>query len=360
MNLFEYIKKYGDFTFFDRPFNEVDSAILSAISYIDFNNIVSDTKNEMSLSNALEIFLSTKDLKKFVKLGFFQKDVLKMIRIVKDKIRYRNIMLSNFVYDVTFDKQFCAITMKLPTKEKIIVYEGTDHNLVGWEEDFAMVYKFPVPADIDAISYINKNVGLFDNNVIVIGHSKGGHLAMTAAMNAKWHVKLKIKKVYNFDGPGFRFAEINSNNFKHMQKKLEYIVPSYSVFGLLLRHPDVIRTIKSTRKDLFAHSVFTWEVKENHFLYEPLSRLSKNLDESIIMWLELHDDNERKKIVTDIFEYLRKSGVKTIMDITKFKVVLSLIKNLDDLDDSTKKILGHFVKYNVDYYVHNRKDETKI
>ncbi len=356
-NLFDYAKNYGDFTFFDKPFNEVDAAIMSAVSYVDFNNIVPNGKKSISLSNALEIFLRTKDLKKYVKLGFFQKDIIKLVRIIKDKIRFRNIMLSNFVYDITFDKQFCAITMKLPTKEKLIVYEGTDHNLVGWEEDFAMIYRFPVSADKDAISYINKNVGMFDNNVIVIGHSKGGHLAMTAAMYAKWYVKLKIKKVYNFDGPGFRFSEITSNNFKRMQKKLEYIVPNYSIFGLLLRHPEVIRTIKSNRKDLFAHSVFTWEVKENHFLYEPLSRLSKNLDESIVMWLELHDDQEREKIVSDIFEYLRKSGVSNIMDITNFKIVLSLIKNLDDLDSSTKNILRHFVKYNVDYYIHNRKEE---
>ena len=130
----------------------------------------------------------------------------------EDKIRYRNISLSNYVYDVTFEKQFSALTFKLPTGEKVIAFEGTDNNLVGWEEDFAMIYKFPVPADKDAISYINENVSLFDKSVIVVGHSKGGHLAMTAAAFSHWYVKLKIKSVYNLDGPGFRYNEINSSN----------------------------------------------------------------------------------------------------------------------------------------------------
>lgn len=359
-SLFEYAKNYGDSTFFDLPFNEVDAAILSSVAYVDLNNIVPSEKIEVPLSSALENFLDNKDLKKYIKLGFLQKDIVKMVRIIKDKIRYRNIILSNYVYDVTFDKQFCAITMKLPTKEKLIVYEGTDHNLVGWEEDFQMLYKFPVPADKDAVSYINKHVSFFDNKVIVLGHSKGGHLAMSAAMFAKWHVKMKIKKVYNFDGPGFRYNEINSKRFLQMQKKLEYIVPNYSLFGLLLRHPDNIRTIKSSRNDILAHSVFTWEVRETYFLYEPLSRISKNIDKSIIMWLEQHDDIQREHIVRDVFEYLRKSGVTKIMDMTKLKVIINLIKNIDDLDDSTKNLLGHFVKYNVEYHVHNRKDEIEI
>ena len=360
MTLIEYVKQIGDYTFFEEKFNEIDAAVLSAVTYVDFNPVFKNDKIELPLGSALEIFLAKGDLKQFGKNGFIQKDIIKLVRIIKDKIRYRNITISNYVYDVTFDKQFSALTMKLPTKEKVIAYEGTDHNLVGWEEDFAMIYKFPVPADKDAIAYINRNVSLFDKDVIVLGHSKGGHLAMTAATFGNWYVKLKIKEVYNFDGPGFRYNEIESRKFKRMSKKLKYIVPNYSLFGLLLRHPENIRTVKSNRKDIIAHSVFTWEIEGNQFIDEPLSRISKNLDKSIVMWLEQHDDEQREKLVKDVFEYFKKSGVKNLMDVTKFKIIIALLKNLDDLDDSSKKLLNNFIKYNVEYHVHNRKDDILI
>lgn len=358
MSLIDYVKKNGAFTFFEKEFNEVDAIIMSALVYIDYNNIIKDEK--MTLGSVLDLFLKNIDLKKFSKRGLFQKDILKIAKEVKDKIRYRGILLSNYVYDVTYNKQFCAITMKLPTKQKLIVYEGTDHNLSGWEEDFMMTYQFPIPADIDAIKYFNDNVSIWDRNVIVLGHSKGGHLAMSAAMLCKWYKKFAIKKVYNFDGPGFLDEQINSKKFIRMSKKLEYIVPNYSFFGLLLRHPDNIRVVKTTKKDLMAHSMFNWLVKENSFMLDSLSRVSRNLDRSIIMWLEQHDFEERKKIVTDVFNYFRSNGINSVNDFYVLKNIFSLVKNLDDLDVETRRLLNSFIKYNYNYHILNKEDEILI
>lgn len=358
ISLIDYVKTNGDYTFFEKKFNEVDAVLMSAIVYVNFSNIIKDV--EVSLGDALEKYLKVTDRKTIIKLDFIQKDIYKLVKVIKDKIRYRGILLSNYVYDVTYNKQFCAITMKLPTGEKLIVYEGTDHNLVGWEEDFTMLYQFPVPADTDAINYLNDNVSIWDKNVIVLGHSKGGHLAMTAATFCKWYKKFAIKKVYNFDGPGFRYDEFNSKKFKRMTKKLEYIIPNYSIFGLLLRHPEEVKVVKTTKKDIMAHSMFNWLVEEENFVFDRLSRISRNLDKSIIMWLEQHDDEERKKVVTDVFKYLKDNGIEKITDMVKLKNVFTLIKNLDDLDKGTKDLLSHFIKYNIDYHVANKNDEIII
>lgn len=358
ISLIDYVKANGDYTFFEKKFNEVDAVLMSAIVYVNFSNIIKDV--EVSLGDALEKYLKVTDRKTIIKLDFIQKDIYKLVKVIKDKIRYRGILLSNYVYDVTYNKQFCAITMKLPTGEKLIVYEGTDHNLVGWEEDFTMLYQFPVPADTDAINYLNDNVSIWDKNVIVLGHSKGGHLAMTAATFCKWYKKFAIKKVYNFDGPGFRYDEFNSKKFERMTKKLEYIIPNYSIFGLLLRHPEEVKVVKTTKKDIMAHSMFNWLVEEENFVFDRLSRISRNLDKSIIMWLEQHDDEERKKVVTDVFKYLKDNVIEKITDMVKLKNVFTLIKNLDDLDKGTKDLLSHFIKYNIDYHVANKNDEIII
>lgn len=354
MNLIDYVKEYGNYTFFEKEFNEVDAAILSFIIYIDFNNIVDDKNIKIRLDSALEKFLNHYDLKKFVSRGIFNKDILKLSKLLKDKNRFKDILLSNYIYDVTFDKQFGAITMFLPTKQKIIVFEGTDHTLAGWEEDFTMVYKFFVPAQLDAVKYVNKNVSLFDKNVILLGHSKGGHLAMVGAGFCNPLIKFKIKKIYNFDGPGFRKEQIESRNFKSISKKLCHIVPYYSIVGLLLDHGNNIKSVKSSRIAIYAHSIFTWDIREDSFVLAPLSKLSENLDKSIKLWLELHNDVERERIIKDVFDYFRKSGIENLFDIKKINNLISLIKNNNELDKETKEVLGHFIKFNLEYHLNNK------
>ncbi len=352
-NIFDYVKEYGNKTFFEVEFNEVDASILSLLTYLDFNNIVSNKKNTSHLGNVLEYFLNYYDIKSFQKRGLIQKNIIKLCKVLKNTLRYKDILLYNYIYKISFDEQFSAITMKLPNNTIVIAYEGTDHNLVGWEEDFAMCYKFPVSAETDAIKYLNKCTSILDKDIIVLGHSKGGHLAMIASMYCNPLIKLKIKSIYNFDGPGLRQKEISSSKYKSIIKKLNHIVPNYSVVGLLLRHNESFKTIKSNRKDLFAHSIFTWEVNKSDFEVTGLSKLSKNLDQSIIIWLDQHSDNEREKIVKDIFSYLRKHSITNIKDLTKIKNVLLLIKNHKDFDLETKNLISNFIKFNFDYYIAN-------
>lgn len=357
--IFDYIKENGNQTFFEKEFTEVDAAILAAISYINFEHIVSDNKEKVKLGNALEYFLHYGDIKEFMKRGFVQKDLLKLCRMLKDKIRYKDILLFGYVYKVSFDEQFCAISMKLPDGKIVISYEGTDHNLAGWEEDMALCYKFPVPSQTDAIRYLHRHVSLFDREVILVGHSKGGHLAMVAGMFANPLFKFKIKKIYNFDGPGLRKKEITSAKYESIEKKLYHIVPHYSLFGLLLRHGERYISVKSSRKDFFAHSLFTWEIVQSQFKREPLSKLSRNLDKSIILWLDQHNDQEREKIAKDIFSYFRKAGLTNFVEIMKLKSIISLLKCSSDLDKETRDMLNQFVKFNFDYYMNNR-DEVEL
>jgi hypothetical protein len=168
---------------------------------------------------------------------------------------------------------------------------------------------------------------------------------------------MKISSVYNFDGPGFRLKEVSSRKYKSMEKKLEYLIPHYSLFGVLLRHNKPAKVVKGTRKDIMAHSVFNWEIKGTSFVQETLSSLSRNLSRSTIMWLELHDDEEREHIVRDVFDYIKNAKITYLGDVTKLKNIITLIRSIDELDDDTKMWLKHFLKYNVDYHLNNLKEE---
>lgn len=359
-NIYDYVSDYGNQSFFDKKFTEVDAAILSLISYIDLTNIVYPKKQYVSLGNALNYFINYYDLKAFYKRGFFQKDLVKLCKAIKDKKRFKDILLYRYYYNITFNSQFCGLTMKLPNGVVVVSYEGTDHNLVSWEEDLALSYQFPVPSEKEAISYINKSVSLFDKEVIVVGHSKGGHMALVASMFANPVIRMKIKSVYNFDGPGLRKREFESLKYKNVSKKLYHIVPQYSIVGLLMRHGDNIKSVKSNRFDIYAHSPFTWEIKEDAFVLSPLSKVSKNLDKSIIIWLDEHDDEARERIAKDIFDYLKKSGITNVTEMMKMNNVLSLIKNSGEIDKETKELLSNFIKFNLEYCINNRKDVNEI
>lgn len=354
-NIIDYVKKYGNKSFLDLEFNDLDAAIFSLLSYIDFYNIVPSKKREISLKNALDYFLTFYDLKKFIKHGFSRRELLTLCKLIKDKERYKDIKLLNYIYKIDWQEQFGALTLKLPNGITVVSFEGTDHTLAGWEEDFTMSYKFPVSCETTAIKYLN-NISIFTKQLIIVGHSKGGHLSIVASMFANPLIKMKIKKVYNFDGPGLRSNIIKSHKYHSISKKLSHIIPDHSIIGLLLRHNSNLTVVSSTRKDFYAHSIFNWQTEKTKFKTSKLSHLSANLDKSIILWLDEHNDYERENIVKNLFEYLRKNGITDVTKLVKLKTLFTLIKNRKDLDKETKNVLANFIKFNYDYHVNNKQN----
>ncbi|MEI3499052.1 MAG: Mbeg1-like protein [Bacilli bacterium] len=62
-------------------------------------------------------------------------------------------------------------------KEKIISFKGTDSSLIGWLENFRLAYEYPTYTQKLAIDYLKNNISFLDQDVYVVGHSKGGNLA---------------------------------------------------------------------------------------------------------------------------------------------------------------------------------------
>lgn len=354
-NIYSYVKQYGNTSFKEEPVNYVDYAILTTVTYLFLDGIVPNDNQTISLKDALERFLELTDYKYFLTRGFDQKNLYNMAKKLVVASRYNTILLNNYIYKMTTDEQFSAVTMHLPNGIKYICYEGTDDNLIGWEEDFRLAYEYPIPAQIDAIKYINKNISLFDKEVIVGGHSKGGNLALVGAMNTNIFKRYKIKQIYSFDGPGLLKEQFYSKKYKKIGNKYCHIIPNYSIVGSMLYNNEA-EVVKSSRIDIYAHSIFFWYIDDKEFVHVPLSKISKNLQKSIIIWLENHTLEERKKIVKDIFVLLNDLGFKTIMDLMKVKNIIKIVRNLNRFDDSTKKLLKDFVKFNFDYYLEHRKE----
>ena len=343
MNIFDYIKKNGCYTFSELEFNDVDNFVFCALVYSDLGNYVSNNRfNKRTVYNVGVDFFRDFDKKQknitAVRVG------IKVLREIMNVRRYRDLLLYNYSYEANEKQQFCALTIEINKKLVYVAFEGTDALISGWHEDFEMVYKFPVPAQKRAIDYINRHF-LFNNKDIIIGgHSKGGNLAMVASMYANFWVKDRILKIYVNDGPGLRKKEIDSKYYKSIEHKLISIIPNYSIVGLLLRHNNNYRVVKSSKRSIYSHNIATWLIDDKDIKKAELSSFSKYFDDSMINWLNKYDDDKRKKFTDSLFMVFDRASVNSLDDIlNNKKLILKLIVEARDIDKETKKMIRDFV-----------------
>ncbi len=342
-NIFDYVKKYGDKTFDEKKFNELDNVVFSLLTYLDFT----DTDINKIENSTIEIignqYLELYKLKEVKKYGFSEKAAYKILEAVKDKKRYKNIILDDYVY-INENMQFSALTFKISNKLIYISFEGTDHLMNSWKESLSLVYKFPVNSHIEAIKYLNKHIKLFGPNVIVGGHSKGGNLALISSMYTKRIKKFKIKKIYSNDGPGLRLKQYNSIKYKSIKKKYIHYIPSNSMIGILLKSDNHV-VVKTRAISFFSHTMSTWSISDDKFILSELDKRHKRLEKNIENWLAIHDDEDRKRIICTIFDVLDKNNISDTMSLLKLKNTIKIIKELKNIDDYTKKITTDFLKY---------------
>lgn len=342
-NILNYIKEKGDKTFKELEFNNLDSAIFSLLSYIDFTDTLD---KEISLNDALTRFLLYKEKNAFYKNGFFQDDLEKLVNTLLDRNRYKDIIVEDYVYKLNNNEQFGVLVLRFDNK-KYISFEGTDDKLVGWEEDLTFGYNELSASDNDAIKYLKKAISLFDKEVYVGGHSKGGRLAIVSTMYLPNIKKNKVKNIYNFDGPGLLNKMFESKEFKSIEDKIVHIIPNYSIVGLLLRHNNNYKVAKSRRIDIYSHSIFTWEINNNDFLYTSLSNVSKKLDISILEWLEEHTEDEMRIMTKSFFNIFRDNNIDSVVDLFKIKNIYKILNNSSKYGDDMAKIIRHFLEFNI-------------
>ncbi len=361
MNLIDYVKKYGNFSFEEEEFNDVDNVILSLVSYVDFSGIISNNRREVILEEAANKFFEVYSKKEINKNIFSIKSAIYLFQTIKDYKRYKNIKLYNYIYNGNSNKQFSAITMKLSDELVYVSYEGTDELISGWKEDFELAYLYPIPSHIDAVNYLNKTIKLTDKKVIVGGHSKGGNLALVAAMNCYFWLKAKIVKVYSNDGPGVLEEELNSRKMRKIKSKYVHIIPKYSIVGMLLGNVND-EVVLASKKGILAHDALTWEVEDKHFVSTSIDPSSKNLSDIFDDWLNEYSFEQRMVFVNELFDLLEKNEIYSLQDIrTKgLQFVLSLIKNNKEFEGTSKEMIRQLISLIFYDYTSKIKDKIKL
>lgn len=348
-NVFDYIKWRGDLTFEQSPLNEIDALIFCELSYIFFDGIVPEDPNEgyVTLAEAAEIFFERNAGQEEISLGeIVPKEIVTLFRMTAASKRFSKLPLSHFVNIIDDEtvEQFSAISFYPDDETVFVAYRGTDDTITGWREDFRMAFLTPVPAQKRAEEYLLK-ASEDAKNIYVAGHSKGGNLALWAAMNASDLIAERIGKVYNFDGPGFLDDVWESERYERVAGKISTVIPTGSVVGLLLKYDKNYRVTKSSAKGyLHQHDALTWEVEGVEFVCdEDVAPEVKRAHEAVGKWIYSMESDERRAFVEGFFDILCSTSAKTVTDLAANRS--AVIKAFSNIEPETRQALMSGVKF---------------
>lgn len=356
-NMFDYLDWRGDLSFQIDRFNEVDNLILSKLAYAAFEGILYSEESSLD-QKGLPKSITIKDAaEKYFSIHVENEVSLQpteiaggetLVKLSKYK-RFSDIILSDYVseFDSTVEKQFSAITVDILTDAIYVAFRGTDDTIIGWKEDFNMGTSEHVVSQVEALEYFEKIADKYPKKKILIGgHSKGGNLAVYAAIMCRDDIKKRIVRVYNNDGPGFRKEMLERENYKKILPKIRTIVPESSIVGMLLEHREDYTVVSSSANGSMQHEPLTWEVLGKHFVYlEKTSIVSQTLDDMISNWFDNSDEKTLKYAVDTIFSLIESVGLETVSDFKDepLKNAFAVLKEMNHLDNESKKIIKETV-----------------
>ena len=232
--IIDYVKEYGHSPFSEAEVNDVDSLVLSQFSYMKFDGMVPglfDNKPSVTLQ---DIYFHPEYEKLYADVRY-EEENRALFEAMLESTRFNDMRVNCYIniIEEEWETQFSAITCILGDGSLYIVYRGTDESIVGWKEDFNMAYLSPVPGQAYSVKYLNIVTGFLKKDFYVGGHSKGGNLAIYAAMNCNKKVQDRIIKVYSMDGPGFRPETLKKGDFEAIADRTVKILPHSSLVGMI-------------------------------------------------------------------------------------------------------------------------------
>jgi len=317
-NIHEYLTWRGDVPFSVSPFNEVDALVLSELAYADFHGVVAEANQRITIEQARRLFWEKHTREEIMAQDSYTKTAPFLLDGMAGKARFGGTVMANYydVIDTNIDIQLAALTFYLPDGTAFVAFRGTDDTVVGWKEDFNLSYMPETEGQRRAAKYLNDHFMSQSVPLRVGGHSKGGNLAMYAAVCAEKAVRDRVIAVYNNDGPGFLKEFTETDAYREMLPRIICTVPEKAVIGTLLDSEAYQHVVKSTANGIYQHDGFSWQVLGNHFVEaDSRSGGSVVLESTLHQWLAEQSEEKRRTFVNTLFGLLESTGRATIGEI---------------------------------------------
>ena len=345
-DIFDYLAWRGDISFGNAPLCPVDALIFSALPYIRQEPIVPSSFREepVRLADAAKVYFEHP-----VSVGRDTSLHHRLLREMARMVRFSSLRLigARKVVDPEKGTQFAALTILLPGQNLFIAFEGTDNTLVGWQENFRMSYECPVPAQTSALEYLRSAARAFPlRRIFVGGHSKGGNLALYAAVLSGEEFSHRIRAVYNNDGPGFCNDTIASPAYLSMKGRIHTYLPQSSIVAVLLEHDDNYKIVKSSAHGLWQHDFYTWDVLGNDFVFaDARTAFGRETEEIVDRFVASMTPARKKEFAEALFTVLDGSNEDTLTGINQNKLqsIRNMIRAYGSLDREMKRVLTEAV-----------------
>lgn len=349
-NCLDYLEERGHLPFSQAPFCIIDSLILSVCAYAPLEGVLPG----LSAQEALPFRQAVDRLT--TQAGWDHTGVLMADQIPRlvvrtaESPRFAQVRLGccESILDEETGTQFAALTWFLPDGTLYLSFRGTDDSLVGWKECFRMAFTFPIPAQKLAENYLAQVAARHPGKLRLGGHSKGGNLAVWAAVHAQPMVRRRILRVDSHDGPGFTRDLTGTPAYQALAKRIRIFVPQSSLVGALLhqdRHCQVIRSHGSGT--VGQHDPFSWEVEGTQYRLLPRrSAFGRKSVGTVHAWLAAMSPQEQEEFVEILFHLLAAGHAKTLTDITSALAnnALSIAKAYKALDRATRREIHSYLR----------------
>lgn len=339
--MLDYLTWRRDLTFLQASVTPVDALILSALSYVQFDALVSEKYDEgPTLLEVSQMFQELPSEALESRLRDSRDEEL--IQSLGESRRFGSLRLTAVkeLLDEEKELQFAAITLLLEEGGAFVAFRGTDGTLTGWKEDLNLSFLDVIPGQKAAMDYLEKIGKLCPGDLYVAGHSKGGNLAVYGGARCNAEVRRRIKAVYNNDGPGFRQNMLEDPGYQELLGRIHTFVPQSSVVGMLLEHEEPYTVVHSTETGLLQHEPYSWEVSGADFVrVRQITEGSRMVDKTIKNWLAEMSVDQREAVVDALYEVLRDSRITRVGEIARPENLYAVLQKLGQEDEKTRRML---------------------
>ena len=356
MYLFEYLKS-NDVSFEERNFDEIDALALSRLAFYNFEYANDgDTFSQISKYENISDFTNTQNLKD---------SDSEFIRLVTSLNRYADVKVKHFYKNYNFEEemQYSSLCFEIGDTA-VFAFRGTDGTILGWKENFNMITMDVIPSQREAVNYFERIMEEEDyKKFYLVGHSKGGNLAVYIAANCSEKYLPRIEHIYNFDGPGFYKELYRTKQYIAIRNKITKLSPVESIIGRIL-YNDGYEIIESSEKMFLQHWPFYWIIEDGKIKRAPRFAAISNSIFLTLDNLETQFINEEKVINFNyIFSQLMASGKEyleeVIFDKAEFKALCKRCYKSEGNKDLRKFVFKLFKIFRKHYKV-EKSIEKKI
>lgn len=348
-DVFDYLKWRGDLTFEQSPLNPVDAVIFCQLSYLNFDGILqSSFRPRISLEDLWSRYINSHNIEIRDNLGaFIGSRPGQVFKACAETARFKDVQVCGYetVFDYERVQQSGTICF-IYKGNTVIAFKGTDDSFLGWKEDCYLAVNQSIASHETAMNYISKALKFTTGKITLIGHSKGGNVAMFTAVNGGKKLKRRLSAVYDFDGPGFSADFYKTKNFLDIKDKIHAYVPHRSFVGMVFEKVEGYKIVKSSASAIDQHSPLNWYIRGTEFEYEEsLAPESKYFHNSVSEWSEKVSEEEKLRFFNILFELIWSSEAKTISELDKKKAtcIRKIGKTFIKLEDKDRKFVRSFV-----------------